>query len=70
MAKRVYGFILEGENVDGDFLDFCFEYENFENFLDACNAIEKDAVSILEGENGGHIDIFDMDGKFINDVEV
>lgn len=70
MAKRVYSFVLEGENVDGDLLDFEFEYENFENFLDACNAVENDAVSILEDENGGHIDIFDMNGKFITDVEV
>ena len=70
MAERVYGFVLEGENVDGDLLSFEFEYENFENFLDACNAVENDAVNILENENGGHIDIFDMNGKFITDVEV
>ena len=70
MAERIYGFVLEGENVDGDLLSFEFEYENFENFLDACNAVENDAVNILKDENGGHIDIFDMDGKFINDVEV
>ena len=70
MANRTYSFVLEGENVDGDLLSFAFEYENFENFLDACNAVENDAISILEDENGGHIDIYDMNGKFINDVEV
>ena len=66
----VYSFILEGENIDGDLIAFELEYNNYESFSKACNAVEGDAISILEDEHGGHIDIFNIDGKFINDVEV
>lgn len=64
-----YFFVLEGENIDGDLIAIELEYNNYESFSKACNAVENDAISILEDENGGHIDIY-MNGKFINDVEV
>ena len=66
----IYSFILEGENIDGDLITIELEYNNYESFSKACDAVENDAISILEDEYGGHIDIFDIDGKFINDVEV
>jgi len=70
MAKRVYGFAFEGENVDGDLLTDYVEFENVESFKDACELAELEATNMLKAENGGHIDIFDTDGQFINDVEV
>jgi len=70
MGQETYSFILEGENVDGDFLQSCVEFENAESFKDACELANKEAVNMLKFENGGHIDIFDIDGKFINDVEI
>ena len=70
MAQKTYSFILEGENVDGDFLQSCVEFENVESFKDACELANKEAIDMLKFENGGHIDIFDIDGKFINDVEI
>lgn len=66
----VYSFILEGENIDGDILTSCIEFENVESFKDACELAELEAIHMLEAEEGGHIDIFDIDGKFINDIEV
>ena len=65
-----YSFILEGENIDGDLIAIELEYNNYESFSKACDAVENDAISILEDEYGGHVDIFDIDGNFINDVEV
>ena len=65
-----YSFILEGENIDGDILTSCVEFENVESFKDACELAELEAIHMLESEEGGHIDIFDIDGNFINDVEV
>ena len=65
-----FSFVLEGENVNGDFLQFEYTFENAESFSDACNFAENTAVQILESENGGHLDIFNEEGMFINDVEV
>ena len=63
-------FLFEGENVDGDFLQSEYTFENVESFSDACKLAENTAVQILESENGGHLDIFNEEGMFINDVEV
>ncbi len=65
-----FSFVLEGENVNGDFLQFEYTFENAESFSDACNLAEDTAVKILESEDGGHLDIYDNEGKFLNDVEV
>jgi hypothetical protein len=70
METLVYSFILEGENVDGDLLSECVEFENVESFKEACELAEKEAENLLKFENGGHIDIFDIDGVFLSDVEV
>ena len=66
----IYSFTFEGENTDGDLLTDYFELEGMESFKEACEFAEKEAIQMLEDECGGHIDIFDGDGKFINDVEV
>jgi len=65
-----FSFVLEGENVNGDFLQFEYTFENAESFSDACNLAEDTAVKILESEDGGHLDIYNDEGMFITDVEV
>ena len=65
-----YFFILEGENIDGDFLQEEWEFENVESFGDACELVKQGAERLLKENGGGHIDIFDIDGKFVNDVEI
>lgn len=66
-----YSFILEGENIDGDFLQEEGEFENVESFEDACELVEQEAERLLkENGGGGHIDIFDCDDNFITDIEI
>ena len=65
-----YSFILEGENIDGDFLQEEWEFENVESFYDACVLVEQEAEKLLKENGGGHIDIFDVEGNFINDIEI
>lgn len=64
----IYIFVFESENIDGDILTSCVEFESAD-FKDACETAEVYASTRLEIE-GGHMDIYDVDGKFINDVEV
>lgn len=68
--NTLYGFSLEGENVDGDLISSYVEFENCENATDALKLAEKEAETILKDEDGGHIDIFNEDGHFMVDVEV
>lgn len=68
--NTLYGFLLEGENIDGDLISTYYEFENCEDTTDALKLAEKEAETILKDENGGHIDIFDEDGNFMVDVEV
>ena len=70
MKNLIYSFVLEGENIDGDLISECVEFENVESFNDACELAEKEAENLLKFEGGGHIDIFDIDGLFLSDVEV
>ena len=63
-------FWFEGENIDGDFLQSAIEFENVESFNDACKLAEKEAIRVLRFNGGGHMDILDEQGTFINDVEV
>lgn len=67
---KVYDFIFEGENVDGDLITEYICFKNAENEKDALTLAEKEAIDILKYVNGGHIDIFDINGKFLVDVEV
>ena len=69
MAKT-FSFILEGENVNGDFLQFEYTFENAESFSDVCNLVEDAAIEILESEDGGHLDIYKDGNTFITSVEV
>lgn len=68
--NTLYGFLLEGENIDGDLISTYIEFENCEDATDALNLAEKEAEAILKDEDGGHIDIFNEDGDFMVDVEV
>lgn len=65
-----YSFILEGENIDGDFLQEEWEFENIESFEDACELAEQEAERLLKENGGGHIDITDCDDNFLFYVEV
>lgn len=65
----IYTFVFEGENIDGDILTSCVEFESAD-FKDACESAEVYASTSLEIEGGGHMDIYDVNGEFINDVEV
>ena len=69
-STMIYSFVLEGENVDGDLINYSFDIEDADSPQQALTIVEQMAINILEGEDGGHIDIFDIDGNFINDVEV
>jgi len=70
MAKQVHSFIIEGENINGDLIRYPFNIEDADSFQQALTIVEQMAINILEEEDGGHIDIFDIDGEFIKDVEV
>lgn len=64
-------FILEGESIDGEFLQFEWGIENAEDFDDALNLVINEATKELNKVDGGHLDIFDNNThKFIIDVEV
>ena len=64
-----YEFMLEGETVEGDLIVESFTTEASSQF-DAYDQSRARAIEILDELDGGHIDIFDEDGVFINDVEV
>ena len=65
-----YSFVLEGENIDGDLIIYSFDIEDADSSQQALTIVEQMAINILEYDGGGHIDIIDIDGKFLNDVEV
>ena len=68
---NVFWFLLEGESIDGEFLQFEWGIENAENFDDALNLVTNEAIKILNKVDGGHLDIFNNDThEFIIDVEV
>lgn len=54
-------FHIEGEDLDGDFIEF-----DFEGDIDSCIL---DCEKTLAFAGGGHLDIF-LDDCFIQDVEV
>lgn len=54
-------FHIEGEDLDGDFIEF-----DFEGDIDSCIL---DCEKTLVFAGGGHLDIF-LDDRFIQDVEV
>lgn len=54
-------FHVEGEDLDGDFIEF-----DFEGDIDSCVL---DCEKTLAFASGGHLDIF-LDDRFIQDVEV
>jgi len=65
-----YSFFLEGENINGDLLRYSFDIEDADSSQQALTIVEQMAINILEYEGGGHIDITDINGKFLNDVKL
>ncbi len=55
-------FFIAGEDIDGEI----YEFESYAKTLEDCR---KECQEYLETLDGGHFDIFDADGKFIDDVE-
>lgn len=65
----IFNFEIAGESDADDFICERWEYENMESLTDALGKAENDAMELLEDFGGGHIDIFNEDGKFLSDVE-
>lgn len=65
-----FNFEIAGESIADDFICERWDYENMESLTDALEMAENDAMELLEDFGGGHIDIFNEDGKFLSDVEV
>lgn len=71
MIKK-YDFILQGEDIDGNFIskELYIIYPNID-LDEALKKAKEEAKSILESLEGGHIDIMDLNtDKFYADVEV
>lgn len=67
--SKLYEFIIEGENIDGDYI--CYEFStSAKDRKDAINLAIKDARDTLEYVEGGHLDILTIDGDFVQYVEV
>lgn len=63
----IYSYRIEGEDVDGNFIDFEIDC-SWDEVVEACQ-------NILFNYGGGHLDIFSNNndstyGTFIDDVEV
>ena len=69
MANKTYSFIYEGEDINGDYIEYGITFENAESYKDACELAENDAVNTLK-DCGGHLDIYDEDSNYIASVEV
>ena len=54
---------VQGETVEGEFIVFDMDTENLMEVIDHCN-------EVLTDLGGGHLDIFDEEDQFIDDVEV
>ncbi len=78
--KMCFEFLIEGETIDGDLICETWGYPRIyetwgynikiENQTDALKRAEEDAIALLGILGGGHVDIFNLDYKFLNDVEV
>lgn len=55
-------YTVQGESVDGDFIQF-----GFEGTLEDCI---RECELTLQDFDGGHLDIFDDWDEFVTDVEV
>ena len=66
----IFSFDITGESIADDFICENWSYENAENSADALKMAENDAIKLLEELGGGHIDIFNEESEFLNDVEV
>ena len=66
----IYSFLFKGKNNNSNFFTTFVDFENIKSFKDACIMANKEAIKILKFKNGGTINIFDINGKFINNIKM
>ena len=61
ISELKQNFVIEGEDVEGDYIFF--------EFYGTMDQAQIECEKTLEFAGGGHLDIFDEEGNFIDDVE-